>query len=375
MISSAMALWVREYANVGDLPRDTWDRLVRECGASIFFDSQLLTAIFHHNVEHPPAIRYFAVMDGDELVAATAAYALRRSVWWYYDDLIDCPDAFRGPWIAMPSVVTWSGDAPLRAGSDAAAVAALLVARGRAFAQEHGAVALVAPNVTRDAPLTAPLRALADLAIVLDNNAVIPVQDSFEAYVATFESGVRREFMRVRRRAEERGCRWSWYRPDDYPPGVVEQLLELTNGGSVRHDSEPAYDLAMLTALATVPCARLVIASAEGAPVAGFLVHEDATTLYVQAGGWDAERKELSPFVNLVYEVAHKAHAWRKQKVEFGRTNYRFKRKHGCHLVPLYGLFYLTEHADAGLRDRIAGLGRGLRDVIERDGGDASPLP
>lgn len=376
MISSAMALSVREYANVDDLPRDAWDRLVRECRASIFFDRHLLAGIFHHSVEHPLAIRYFAVMDGDDLVGAAVAYALRRSVWWaFYEVMVDCPDLFRGPWVAMPSVLTWNGDAPMRAGTDAAAVAALLVAHGRAFARDQGAVALVAANVTRDAPLTAPLRDLADLAILLDNNAVIPVQDSFDAYAASLESGVRRELMRVRRRAEERGCRWSWYRPGEYPPGVLDQLLGLIDGDNARHDYDPTYSLPLLTALATAPSARLVMATADGDPVAGFLVQEDAATLYVQTGGWDAARKELSPFVNLLYEVVHKAHAWRKQAIEWGRTNYRFKRKHGCYFVPLYGLFYLTELADAGLRDRILTLERGLRDIIEKDGGDTTPMP
>jgi len=375
MPASTAALSVREYANVDDLPRDAWDQLARECRA-LFFDSSLLAGIFHHNVEQVLAIRYFAVMDGDQLVAAAVAYAIRRSVWWsYYEERTGSPELFRGPWIAMPSVLTWSGDAPVRAGSDAAAIAALLVARGRAFAREQDAVALVATDVTRDAPLTAPLRALADVAIQLDNNAVISVQGSFEAYTALLESGVRREFMRVRRRAEERGCRWSWYRPEDYPPGILDTLLALTNGVAVRHDNDVWYNLPLLTALATAPSARLVMATAEGVPVAGFLVHEDATALYAQAGGWDAERKELSPFVNLVYEVVHKAHAWGKQAIEFGRTNYRFKRKHGCHFVPLYGLFYLTELADAGMRDRIVALGRGLCDAIEHDGGDVAPLP
>lgn len=375
MVLSVMVLSVREYANIDDLPRDAWDRLVRECHASIFFDSHLLAGIFHHTVEHVLAIRYFAVMDGDELVSVAVAYAIQRSVWWYYEEMVGCPELFHGPWIAMPSVLTWSGDAPLRAGSDAAAVAELLVARGRAFARDQGAVALVVTDVTRDAPLTAPLRARADLAILLDNNAVISVQPSFEAYVASLESDVRRELRRVRRRAEERGCRWSWYRPGEYPPGALDQLLGLTNGAAVRHDFEPAYNLSLLTALATAPGARLLMATAEGEPAGGFLVQEDATTLYAQAGGWDTARKELSPFVNLIYEVVHKAHAWGKQKVEFGRTNYRFKRKHGCHLEPLYGLFYLTEAADAGMRDRILTLERGLRDVIESGGGNTAPLP
>jgi predicted N-acyltransferase len=371
-----MVLSVREYSNIDDLPREAWDRLVRECRASIFFDSHLLADIFHHTVEHLLAIRYFAVMDGDELVSVAVAYAIQRSVWWsYYEELLGCPELFRGPWIAMPSVLTWSGDAPLRAGSDAAAIAELLVARGRAFARDQGAVALVAPDVTRDAPLTAPLRARADLAILLDNNAVISVQPSFDAYVASLETDVRGELRRSRRRAEERGCRWSWYRPGEYPPGVLDQLLGLINGVSVRHDFEPAYNLPLLTALATGPSARVLMATAEGAPVAGFLVQEDATSLYVQAGGWDATHKELRPFVNIVYEVAHKAHAWGKQTIEFGRTNYRFKRKHGCHLEPLYGLFYLTELADAGMRDRILTLGRGLHDYIENGGGNTAPLP
>lgn len=375
MVLSVMVLSVQEYANIDDLPRDAWDRLVRECHASIFFDSHLLAAIFHHTVEHVLAIRYFAVVDGDELVSVAVAYAIQRSVWWYYEEMVGCPELFRGPWIAMPSVLTWSGDAPLRAGSDAAAVAELLVARGRAFARDQGAVALVVTDVTRDAPLTAPLRARADLAILLDNNAAISVQRSFEAYVASLESDVRRELRRVRRRAEERGGRWSWYRPGEYPPGVLDQLLGLTNGASIRHDSEPAYDLSLLTALATAPGARLLMATAEGEPVGGFLVQEDATTLYAQAGGWDTTRKDLSPFVNLIYEVVHKAHVWGKQKVEFGRTNYRFKRKHGCHLEPLYGLFYLTEAADAGMRDRILTLEHGLRDIIENGGGNTAPLP
>lgn len=376
MVVSAMALSVREYANIDDLPREAWDRLVRECNASIFFDSHLLASVFHHTVEHLLAIRYFAVMDGDELVSVAVAYAIQRSIWWsYYEEMLGSPELFRGPWIAMPSVLTWSGDAPLRAGSDPAAVAELLLAHGRAFARDQGAVALVATDVTRDAPLTAPLRARADLAILLDNNSVMSVQPSFEAYVASLETSVRHDLRRVRRRAEERGCRWSWYRPAEYPPGVLDQLLGLINGVSVRHDYEPAYNLSLLTALATAPSARLIMATAEGEPVGGFLVQEDATTLYVQAGGWDATRKELSPFVNILYEVAHEAHAGGKQKLEFGRTNYRFKRKHGCHLEPLYGLFYLTELADAGMRERVLALGRGLCDVIESGGGNTAPLP
>lgn len=377
MITSPATLSVREYADVDELPRDAWDRLVRECRASIFFESHLLAVIARHNVERVLATRYFAVMAGDELVSVAVAYAIQRSVWWsFYEEMIACPALFRGPWIAMPSVLTWSGDAPLRAGCDAAAVAELLVARGRAFAQDQGAVALVATDVTPSAPLTAPLRALADLAILLDNNAAISTRESFEEYVASLESDVRRELRRVRRRAEERGCRWTWYRPGEPPPEVIDQLLALTNGVSARHDYEPAYSLPLLTALASAPSARLVMATtAEGEPVGGFLVHEDATTLYAQAGGWDATRKELSPFVNLVYEVMDKAHAWGKQAVEFGRTNYRFKRKHGCRLAPLYGLFYLTERADAGMRDRVLTLERGLRDAIESGGGNTPPPP
>ena len=371
-----VALSLREYANVHDLPRAAWDQLVRECHASIFFDTHLLASIYRHSVEAPLAIRYFALLDDREaLVGAAAAYAIRRSVWWrYYEGLIDCPDLFGGPWIAMPSVLTWSGDGPLRPGTDAAEAAALLVAAGRRFAAEQGAVALAATNVSRGAPLTAPLAARADVSILLDNNAVIAGHDSFDAYLASLEPFVKRELMRLRRRAAERGCQWHWYRPADYPPGVLEQLLVLTNGGAIRHDHEPEYSLELLTALATAPSARLLLAVADGAPVAGFLVHDDARTLYVHAGGWDAGRKELSPFVNIVHEVVLKAYEWNKQAIEFGRTNYRFKRKHGCQFVPLYGLFYLTELADPGLADRLLRLDRGVRALIEAEGGDPSPL-
>jgi predicted N-acyltransferase len=375
-IVTVVALSLREYADVHDLPEAEWDQLVRDCRASIFFDTHLLAGIYQHSVEAPLAIRYFAVMERDALAGVAVAYAIRRSVWWrYYEGLIDCPDLFRGPWIAMPSVLTWNGDSPLRAGSDAAEAAALLVAAGRRFAAEQRAVAVAATNVTRGAPLTAPLAALADLAILLDNNAVISGPTSFEAYLASLEPFVKRELMRVRRRAAERGCQWRWYRPAEYPPWILGQLLVLANGGAVRHDHEPEYSLELLTALATVPSAHVLLAVADGAPVAGFLVHEDARTLYVHAGGWDARRKELSPFVNIVHEVVRKAYEWNKQAIEFGRTNYRFKRKHGCGFVPLYGLFYLTELADPGLRDRILTVDRGVRALIDTEGGDTAALP
>jgi predicted N-acyltransferase len=368
-------LSLREYANVEDLPRDAWDRLVRESGAAMFFDSHLLAGVARHSIEAPLAIRYFAISEGDELVAAAVAYALRRSIWWsYYEELIGGQDVFGGPWIAMPSVFTWSGDVPLRPGSDAAEVAALLVAAGRRFADDHRAVALAVTNATREAALTAPLRALADLAIFLDNNAVIPTHASFEAYVAALETDVRHDFRRVRRRAAERGCRWLTYSSGDYPPGAIEKLLDLVNGGATRRDQDAVYTLELLAALAAAPSARLLLAVA-GEPVAGFLVHEDATRLYVQAGGWDATRKDLSPFVNIVHELVMKAHEWNKVAIEFGRTNYRFKRKHGSRLIPLYGLFYLTERADPGLGDRLAALERGIAEFVAGGGGDVVAPP
>jgi hypothetical protein len=371
-----VALSLREYGTVDDLPRGAWDQLVRDSGASILFDTGILAAIFHHSVEAPLAIRYFAVMDRDQLVAAAVAYAIRHSVWWrYYEALIACPDALRGPWIAMPSVLTWSGDCPLRPGTDPAEVAALLVAGGRRFAREQAAVALAITNVTRDAPLTAPLRAQADLAILLDNNAVIPTHASFDAYVSSLETDVRHDFRRVRRRATERGGRWLTYRAGDYLPGMLDKLVDLVNGGALRHDHEPEYSPTLFAALAAAPSARLFVGVAGDEPIAGFLVHEDAAKLYVQAGGWDVTRKDLSPFVNIVYEVVLKAHEWNKRAIEFGRTNYRFKRKHGCHFVPLYGLFYLTELADPGLRDRILAVDRGARALIDAEGGDTSALP
>jgi len=370
-----MVLSVRELANVDDLPREAWDQLVRDCRASIFFDSHILTAIFHHSVEAPLAIRYFAVMDGADLVAAAVAYALRTSIWWsYYEQLTGSPDLFGGPWIAMPSVLTWNGDIPLRAGSDAAEVAALLVAAGRRFARDHQAVALAITNVTRDAPLTAPLRAQADHAILLDNDAVIPVHASFDAYLASLQVDVRRDLVRRRRRAEERGCRWLTGRASDFPPGTLDRLVDLINSGATRHGQEPEYSLALIRELAAAPSARVFLGTFEGEPIAGFLAHEDPVALHLQAGGWDSSRKELSPFVSIVYEVMAKAHAWSKQAVEFGRTNYVFKRKHGARLSPLHGLFYLTEHADPGLRDRILALDRGIRDYIAAEGGDGSSV-
>ena len=373
-----MALSLREYANVEELPRDAWDRLVVASGAAIFFDTHLLAGVAGHSIEAPLAIRYFAITEGGdgggELVAAAVAYAIRRSIWWdYYGDLIGCPDVFGGPWIAMPSVFTWSGDIPLRPGADPAEVAALLVAAGRRFARDHQAVALAVTNVTRDAPLTAPLRGLADLAIFLDNNAVIPTHASFEAYVAALETDVRHDLRRVRRRAAERGCRWLTYRSGDYPPGAIAKLLELVNGGATRRDQDAVYSLELLAALAAAPSARLLLAVA-GEPVAGFLVQEDATRLYVQAGGWDTARKDLSPFVNIVYELVRQAHEWRKAAIEFGRTNYRFKRKHGSRLIPLYGLVYLTELADPGLRDRLLAVERGIAEFVAGGGGDVVAL-
>jgi predicted N-acyltransferase len=356
-----VTLSLREYTNIDDLPRGAWDQLVRDCHASIFFDTNMLAGLHDHSIETPLAMRYFAITDGDrdELVAVAAAHSIRRSVWWDFYEQNACSDVFRAPWIAMPTTITWNGNVPLRAGGDAAEVAALLVAAGRRFARDQGATALGITNVTRDAPLTAPFRALADFPIFLDNNAVLTVHASFDAYLASLESGVRRELQRLRRRAVERGCQWHSVRLEDLPPGRFEKLLGLANAAAIRYDQDPEYNLEMLTAFATPPSARLLLALAEGEPVAFFLVHEDANTLYVHAGGWDVTRKELSPWVTIFYEVVLQAHELHKKTIEFGRTNYRFKQKHGCHFVPLYAL----------------SVDRSRTDYVRTGGGDITPLP
>jgi hypothetical protein len=43
--------------------------------------------------------------------------------------------------------------------------------------------------------------------------------------------------------------------------------------------------------------------------------------------------------------------------------------------VPLYALFYLTELADDGLRDRILSVDRSRTDNVRTGGGDITPLP
>jgi predicted N-acyltransferase len=369
-----VTLSLRAYSSVDELPRGAWDQLVRDCHASIFFDTHILDGMHHHSIETPLAARYFAIADRDELVAVAAAHAIRYSVWWQFYEQNACDDVFRAPWITMPTTITWNGNVPLRAGSDPGEIAAMLVAAGRQFARDQGAVALGITNVTRDAPLTAPLRALADLPVFFDNNAVLAMHASFDAYLASLDGYTRRELQRLRRRAAERGCRWVTYRPADYPPGIFDKLLVLANAAAIRYDQDPEYDMAMLTALAAPPSARLLIAIAEGEPVGFFLIHEDADTLYVQAGGWDVSRKELSAFVTLFHDVVQEAHELHKKTIEFGRTNYKFKRKHGCHFVPLYGLFYLTELADEGLRDRLLSVQRARSDYVRDGGGDPTLL-
>jgi CelD/BcsL family acetyltransferase involved in cellulose biosynthesis len=149
---------------------------------------------------------------------------------------------------------------------------------------------------------------------------------------------------------------------------LLPRVLELANGSAVKHGIEPLYDLPTLTQVLAVPGARIVYAARESRVLAAFIGIEHARSLYLWAGGIDyAALAEYSPYLFLMYELIAMAPERGWDRIEFGRGNYRFKRRYGFAGTDLWTLFYGADPAETErLSARLADMHARLADFMDR---------
>ncbi len=202
--------------------------------------------------------------------------------------------------------------------------------------------------------------------VLLDRTYHCELGASLEDHLGRLPNKLRRDVQRRMRRSDERGLR---FRVVDGAEAValIPDTLPLTVGTTDEHDWPPLYDAPTLTALLGVPGAVLAVAQVDGELVGTFFgfVHGDEVTFL--CGGVDYPRlTELSTYVVLMYGCTRWACEQGLKRIEWGRDNYRFKRRHGLDSTDLWALVY-SPRPSAGLAGRLAHMNDVLSAYIERD--------
>jgi len=232
--------------------------------------------------------------------------------------------------------------------------------RGIELARQHGACGLFVLNLPADAAeawaeVRPPdVQARLDLAYhQIPGAGPDPVMGALDKHDRT-------EWRRRWRRTTEKGVRL--VEESDPAPERIAEVIALANGSALKHGWPQLYDQGTVEAVLAVPGARLIRADWDGRTVAGFVALEHDRQLHLWAGGMDhTVVREVSPYLFLLYELlsAGVERGW--QRIEFGRGNDQFKRKHGFTAVPLWSHFYAARAEEApAYRERLTALHDGL---------------
>jgi len=364
-------LFVQKYEHIAEVHQLAWDGVVQHSSAPIFYRWEWLHAFESATVERIVAHRYFAIQDRNSFITVLPAYCVQFSPFWHgYEIDANQESVFSGSWVAAPSLYAFSGGIPSRGGYDPDHVAGMILHEALRFAEDTRSQALGFLNVPEGAPLLDNLAKRADQVVFLDVNYVLPLHGDFKSYLHSLPKRVRDDLKRRRRRAAEQGLVCRILKGKE---GNVDftRFHALAIEPTEKYGVPPLYDLPTLEALASLPCASFLISLKENDLLGGFLVFEDEAAIYVWCAAIDYSRiKEFSTYVSLMYEIISYAYESGKQRIEFGRGNYAFKRKHGFQGIPLYSLFFLTSHADPMLSQRLAMLHTNLIHFVEQHGGD-----
>ncbi|MEY9960998.1 GNAT family N-acetyltransferase [Streptacidiphilus sp. MAP5-52] len=239
------------------------------------------------------------------------------------------------------------------AGGANAHSAATTLRHGRILARDLGASALVIPNLS-PAQLDLWQQARqADAAVFTDLSFTSPVDDTglrgFADSITNRHTA--RDMLRQHRRGTEAGLRLVPLRGTEML-AALPAFTRLVTETADKHGTA-LYNPRMFAPLAQVPGAILLAAVHDNTLVGGFLsfVHKDRLSLWT--AGIDLTRqRDLHTYTWLVCESVAYACDQGLRVLDAGRSNSRYKRRHGLTGQPLHSLVHTTGHHP----DLVAGL-------------------
>jgi hypothetical protein len=293
-------------------------------------------------------------------------YLLADSPFWRgYEDEVGSGKVWDRPVLTVGSVYSVFGPSFLL--DDPAAVETL-VDDARIEAADLDAAGVLVFNL--------PPAAAGQWAAIREPDAVVRLDHAYskdpgvgaDPVMGDVKKHARTEWRRRWRRATERGVQLV----HEYAPTSeqIDKVVELTNGSAVKHDWPALYDKETFVAVLGVPGAHLILAEWEGRTIGAFVALEHDGRQYLWAGGTDPSvYAEVSPYLFLLYELMASGVERGINRIEFGRGNDEFKRRHGFTGVPLWSLWYAAKPGQAEIyRPRLSVLHDGLATVQGYDG-------
>lgn len=259
------------------------------------------------------------------------------------------------------------------AGGATPASAAATLLHGRILARDLGASALVIPNIGEDQLEVWQQARQADAAVFTDLAFTAEVGKGLRAFADSFANRhAARDMLRQHRRGTEAGLRLVPLRGTAMLKALPD-FTQLVRATADKHGTA-LYREGMFAPLAQVPGAVLLAAVHGDRLVGGFLsfVHRDRLSLWT-AGIDLARQRELHTYTWLLCESVAYAAEQGLRVLDAGRSNCRYKRRHGLTGRPLHSLVHTTRHQPdliAGLTDLGARLSRCAEQGSPVPGGD-----
>ncbi len=267
-------------------------------------------------------------------------YLLEHSPFWQgYEDETGTGRTWDRPVLTVGSVYSVFGPAYLA--GDAHAVGAL-VDSAREQARELGAAGVLVFNLPPEPARQWIAHRAPDSVARLDTAYYKDPGTGPDPVMGQVKKSVRTEWRRRWRRATEKDVRLV---EDKAPsPELVARVLELTNGSAVKHGWPVLYDARTLSAVLAAPQASVIRAEWNGRTIGAFVALEHDRRLYLWAGGTDPSvYSEVSPYAFMLYEILAQGVERGWDRIEFGRGNDEFKRRHGFGGLHLWSLWYAAD--------------------------------
>ncbi|MEU7763912.1 GNAT family N-acetyltransferase [Nocardia sp. NPDC049190] len=297
--------------------------------------------------------RSFHVEDAVGETSFVPLYLLSESVYWRAceGEAKLAEGVLRYPVAVLSSLYSFSN--PLNRCNSADSILRVLD-QALAVAEDWSAQALLVTNL-EPGPALSVLRDRQppDSEVRLDATCRASLPESLEDYIGTLSKSGRSDMRRRHRRASEAGVkfvqRWGADAIDHLP-----RFLELTEQVASNHENPPLYDLATLAAATAVPGMVLLTAEADGRILAGSItfIHKDSCLVW-SAGVHYPALNTHHPYVFLFAETVELAISLGCRWIDYGRSTYEFKRRHGLYFTDLHTFAYNTAKTDDSLNSRM----------------------
>jgi len=304
--------------------------------------------------------RFLHVTEGDENCVASLYLISGSQEWALIESDAGMDSVWSGPVVYGPSPYAMYGGF----GIASPGMIQKVVEEGLAYTRDTGACALVFPGL-REYQASRWLNAVpSGIAVRTPGSHQAPVHGSLEAFQEAIPTThARREFRRQWRRGDEAGLRLDIL-PGHEMENMLGQFSQLVESVCIKNGTpgmlgEDVFRIAM-----GVPGAVMLAARHERQRLAGAcLCFARGDTFYGWVVAIDYDTlPELHTYGWLMSEVVRHAATLGIGTVDFGRGNYRYKRRLGFTTIPLSAAVYLT-HPDKDLANALTDIGSRISSI------------